>query len=231
MVNWQSSTLSYLLVVSSCALASEPVLTVRLGEQDTCRITGVTTVQSQKDSATIRFDVSKIKAPRKAILRLWVDLEGNAPFGKTFNIDRWNVFPPAFDGFKVWDAGKEETRKLLNQSRDREDRRELAQRRELAPLAVSFPFAFSSPVCHEWDVTAAVQAWVADPEANKGLRTNFALPAAGFEPAWQRPYLEVTCAGQGRGLGFPASGAALARPDILRPGGHRQAHLDSRALD
>ncbi|HUT35180.1 MAG TPA: hypothetical protein VNE39_16945 [Planctomycetota bacterium] len=157
-------------VAASSALAGQSLFTVRLGEQDTCTITGVTTVQSQKDGATIRFDVSKIKAPKKAILRLWVDLEGNAPFARAFGIGRWS--DPAFDGFKVWQEGGDEK-----------------------PLATSFPFAFASPVCHEWDVTAAVQAWVADPAANKGLRTSFPLPADGFEPAWQRPYLEITCSG------------------------------------
>lgn len=170
---WRGMLCLAALVAAQPGPAGESLFTVRIGEQDTCKITGVTTIRSHKDGATIRFDLSKIKAPRKAILRLWVDLADNASLGKAFSIDRWN--DAAFDGFKVWQEGGDEK-----------------------PLATSFPCAFASPVCHEWDVTAAVMAWAADPAANRGLRTSFPLPPEGFEPAWQRPYLEITCAGENR---------------------------------
>ncbi len=157
-----------LSLIGAAAAGGEAVYTVRVGEQDTCKLTGVTTVENQKDGATIRFDLSKVKAPRKAILRLWVDLAGDRPLARAFGIDRWN--DAAFDGLKVWQEGGDDK-----------------------PLAVSYPFAFASPVCHEWDVTASLPQVPNLREVV--LRTNFTLPPSDFVPAWQRPYLEITCAG------------------------------------
>jgi len=153
--------------------AAESVVTVRVGEQDTCRITGVTAIAPAGKGAdpVIRFDLGKLPKGarvRRALLRMWVVPRGRA--GRAFSVDRWS--DEAFDGLKAWVVGG-----------------------PAEPAAVSYPFAFTSPVCHEWDVTAAAKAWLADPAANKGLRTSFPLPPAGFEPAWQRPYLQVTYAG------------------------------------
>ncbi|MBM4033873.1 MAG: hypothetical protein FJ291_19140, partial [Planctomycetes bacterium] len=158
-----------LSLIGALATGGETTYTVRVGEQDTCKTTGVTALKSEKDGATIRFDLSKIKEPNKAVLRLWVNLEGGAPLAKAFSIDRWN--DPAFDGLKVWREGEAPAE----------------------PLAVSCPFAFASPVCHEWDITGNLPQVANLREVV--LRTNFPLPANDFEPSWQRPYLEITCAG------------------------------------
>ena len=170
---WRHALL-VLAIATSAVAAGEAIFTVRLGEQDTCKITGVTAVENQKDGATIRFDVSKVTAPRRVVLRMWVDLAANTPLARAFSVDRWN--DAGFDGFKVWGEGAGER-----------------------PLAVSFPFAFASPVCHEWDVTANLPQDPSLPlragRREVVLRTNFPLPPDGFEPAWQRPYLEITCSG------------------------------------
>jgi len=166
------TSLLVLVLYGSCAFA-ESLVTVRVGEQDSCQLTGVTTVQNRSDGATIRFDLATLPAAKgvqRAVLRLWVDGQNKATRG-AFSMDRWNA--DDFDGLKVWQEGG-----------------------PAAPLAASYPFAFASPVCHEWDVTAAVQAWAANPAGNLGLRTNFPLPGNDAQPAWQRPYLEVTRAGE-----------------------------------
>jgi hypothetical protein len=131
----------------------------------------VTKIVADKDGAggVIRFDLAALPAGtqvKKALLRMWVSLEGRD--GRPFQVNRWE--DPGFDGLKVWRAGGGDK-----------------------PAAVCYPFAFASLACHEWDVTAAVAAWLKDPAANRGLRTSFPLPAAGSRPAWRRPYLQVTC--------------------------------------
>ena len=153
--------------------AAESLVTVRFGEQDTCQVAGVTSIEPGKDGpgGVIRFNLDKLPEAaqvRKALLRMWVHLEGRS--GRDFGVSRWD--DPAFDGFKVWQVGG-----------------------AAEPLAVSFPFAFTSLACHEWDVTPAVQAWAAKPASNKGLKTDFPLPPVDLQPAWQRPYLQVTYVG------------------------------------
>ena len=165
--------MSAVLALACAAWAADSVVTVRVGEQDTCKITSVTTVTPGQDraSAVIRFDLGKLpKGARvsRAVLRMWVNL--GARNARTFGAGRWD--DAAFDGFNVWAVGGADK-----------------------PVATCYPFAYAALACHEWDVTAAVKAWMADPAANKGLRTDFPLPAVGSEPAWQRPYLEITAAG------------------------------------
>jgi len=167
-----------LLLFTSAALAAGGTVTVRVGEQDSCTVTGVTTVT--KD--TVRFDLAKLnaKAVTKATLRLWVSLGRRAPYGRAFSVKRWE--DPKFDGFKVWRVGGDDK-----------------------PLDVFYPFTSAFFGCHEWDVTPAVQAWVKDPTGNKGLRTNFPIPPNTFAPAWQRPYLEITYDGDAAGRPKQAS--------------------------
>jgi len=164
-----------LLVVAGVASA-ESLVTVRVGEQDTCDITGVTAVQSDRAAkkATIRFDLSKLqdaKVVKRAVLRLWVNMYHRDPMARYFAIERWNE--EGFDGFKVWDAaaGGGDS------------------------LDTVYPFACTLFACHEWDVTKAVAKWLNDPATNKGLKTNVPLPKNAFKPAWLRPYLQITYAG------------------------------------
>ena len=159
-----------IVLFTSTALAGE-LVTVRVGEQDSCTITGVTTV----DKSVVRFDLAKLDAKEvtKAALRLWVNLGNRAPYGRAFSIRRWD--DAKFDGFKVWQVGG-----------------------GAEPLDVVYPF-MSSVALHEWDVTKAVQAWLADPAANKGLKTDFPVPPNTFTPAWQRVHLQVTHEGDAAG--------------------------------
>jgi len=168
-----------LLAAPSVAKA-QSFVTVRVGEQDTCKVTGVTTVKNTKDmkQATIRFDLSKLrdaKVVKKAVLRLWVNMYPRAPMARYFAIERWNE--EGFDGFKVWDAAAEGAE----------------------PLDTVYPFACTLFACHEWDVTKAVAKWLKDPNTNKGLKTNVPLPENSFRPAWLRPYLQITYAGPNPG--------------------------------
>ncbi|HET6427353.1 MAG TPA: hypothetical protein VFJ30_03010, partial [Phycisphaerae bacterium] len=162
-----------LLLAAGSALSAESAVTVRLGEQDTCGITGVTTITPAGSNAggTIRFDLGKLPPKAEvtdARLRMWVD--PGSRFGRAFGIDRWQN--DGFEGFHVRQVGG-----------------------GAEPLDTAYPFAFTGPACHEWVVTAAVKAWLANAASNKGLRTDFPLPPAGSEPAWQRPHLQVTYAG------------------------------------
>ena len=50
------------------ALAADSIFTVRVGEQDTCKVTGVTTVQSQKDGALVRFDLEDPASATRELL-------------------------------------------------------------------------------------------------------------------------------------------------------------------
>jgi len=169
-----------LILTAPSALAD--LVAVRLGEQDTCKITGVTTVTKN----VIRFDLAKlagVKTVAKATLRLWVNLSRRAPYGRAFSVRRWD--DPNFDGFKVWRVGDDDR-----------------------PLDVCYPFTSAFYGCHQWDVTAAVNTWLADPAANKGLKTNFSIPPNNFNPAWQRPYLEITHTAQAP-AGRPPQPSAL----------------------
>jgi len=146
------------------AAGAEQLVTVRVGEQDTCDITGVTTVA--KDA--VRFDLSKLAGGakvRRALLRLWVSLDRRSPIGRHFLIDRCGE--EGFDGLKVWEP----------------------KRGPAEPLDTVWPF-LSSIACHEWDVTSAVAAHAGKDAVT--LKTNFPLPGNGFQPAWQRPYLQIT---------------------------------------
>lgn len=152
--------------------AGDSLVTVRVGEQDTCSMTGKTVVNSTPRGvqAEIKFDLSTLPKNTKvqrAMLRLWQPVDINTPFG----MDRWNA--ANFDGFKVWQVeGSAE------------------------PLATVYPFSGTSVACHEWDVTTAVQSWISNPSGNLGLKTNFPLPMNSSEPAWQRPFLELTYVGE-----------------------------------
>jgi hypothetical protein len=158
---------------ASTVRAADPIATVRVGEQDTCKVTGVTTVigADEHGSAAIRFDLSGLKhvgAVRNATLRIWINLRSG--FGRPFRVGRWN--DEGFDGFKVWSASAKAGDK---------------------PLDTVYPFV-STLALHEWDVTPAVRG-----KAGKGaveLKTNFPLPANDFAPAWQRPYLQIEAVGE-----------------------------------
>ena len=39
---------------------AEDLTTVRLGEQESCKVTGVTTYEAKDEQSTIRFDVSRL---------------------------------------------------------------------------------------------------------------------------------------------------------------------------
>ncbi len=168
----KAKTVLALLVLGSMS-AGETVTTVRVGEQDTCRITGVTRIAPAKKGSVgdvIRFDLGRLPKGvriRRALLRMWATPGGRR---SAFAIGRWN--DKAFAGLKVWAVGGGDE-----------------------PLAVSYPFAYTPVACNEWDVTAAAAGWAAAPASNKGLKTNFPLPAADSQPAWRRPYLQVTYVG------------------------------------
>jgi len=176
----KTALLAFALLTTGVAGQAESLVTVRVGEQDTCKITGVTTVESDRETrqATIRFDLSKLAITgevKEAKLRLWVSFidrrRGN--FAADFSVNKWE--DPTFDGFKVYMVGG-----------------------GAEPLDTFFPFERATYGCHEWDVTEAVQAWLKNPASNKGLKANFALPGNDYEPAWRRPYLQITYAGDSK---------------------------------
>ena len=165
------------LLESAVVAGAESLVTIRVGEQDTCKVNGVTTVQSdpRASEATIRFDLSKVKIAgevKEAKLRFWVRFNDRSRGGlaPVFSVKKWE--DPKFDGFKVWQVGG-----------------------AAEPLDTFYPFESATYGCHEWDVTGAVQAWLKDPASNKGLKTNFRLPANDYQPAWRRAYLQITYAG------------------------------------
>jgi len=165
-----ASVVAIVTMALAAVAGAQSLQTVRLGEQDTCTVTGVTKI----DKGVIRFDVSSLgkgAKVHKALLRMWV-----VPGVRNWGMGRWE--DPAFDGFKVWLVPSRAEGQVGGQ---------------VKPLAVSYPFTHTAFACHEWDVTAAVKAWVADPAANKGLKVNFQFNA---NPAWRRPYLQVTAEGR-----------------------------------
>ncbi len=158
------------------AAGAESLQTVRFGEQDSCKVTGVTkhSYDRKAGGARIRFDLSGLGKDTKvarALLRFWV------PGSREFGFGRWKE--KGFAGFKVYAGGEPDEAKLLD---------------------TRYPFNAQSYWLFEFDVTAAVKQWVADAAKNDGLLTNFAFPAAPAEKgkpsrAWLKPYLEVTFAG------------------------------------
>jgi len=168
-------------LVAGAAGAAEGLVTVRLGEQDTCKITGVTTAawDAKAGYGHIRFDLGKFPHAgemKRAVMRFWVAWPSGGGDGwRTWGFDRWN--DPAFDGFKVYDGDAPAAERLLD---------------------VQYPLSTPTHGCFEFDVTKAVRQWLADSSANRGLGTNFRFPVSPDSPAetaWQRPYLEVTCEG------------------------------------
>ena len=170
-----------LTCVPAGAAAGESVVTVRLGEQDTCGISGVTklTWDDRAGAGHIRFDVGKLPrgaGVRKAVLRFWVAGTGEGGRAcRTWGFERWRE--DGFEGFRVYRGPAPEAGKLLD---------------------TKFPFEVPTYWCFEFDVTPAVRDWLRDPRTNDGLCTNFRFPVAPDGPdqtAWQRPYLQVTYAG------------------------------------
>jgi hypothetical protein len=154
----------------AAALAGEPTVTVRFGEQDTCSVTGVTTKQDN----VIRFDLSKFARDTKIVraeLRYWIDYGKRRGLGRAYGFGRYK--DEAFDGFSVRDAAEAGGR----------------------PLDTLYPFNDASYGLFVYDVTTVVRRWVADPVANRGLRADAPLPGPDLQPAWQRPYLQVTYVG------------------------------------
>ena len=166
------------LLAAGPVVAGGGLVTIRVGEQDTCSIAGVTTLKwdEQARRSWIRFDLSKLGGKgdlQRAILRFWVDAVN--PHGRPYKAWGYERFKdPRFAGFKVW-AGREP--------------------RDESLLATRFCFNTPTYWRYEFDVTKAVRAWLADPAKNHGLCANFRFPV-GIEgkpqAAWQRPYLAVT---------------------------------------
>ncbi len=166
------------LIVCLAALAAlastagaQTVVTVRFGEQETCTVRNATT--GKGSDGKLRFDLSSLpKETRivKAELRYWIDYLQRRGLGRTYGFGRYS--DPKFDGFSVWNVGD-----------------------DAQPLDTRFPFNSTSYGLFVYDVTKAAQRWVADPNANKGLRANAPLPSPSRQPAWQRPYLQVTYVG------------------------------------
>jgi len=167
------------LAVCVPTLALEATVTVRIGEQDSCAVTGVTALTWDEKAGVshIRFGVHKALAGRrvsKALLRFWVaaTTEGGALY-KQWGPPRWAE--PGFDGFTVYEGPSPSKDKRLD---------------------TRYPFNTPTYWCFEFDVTEAVRRWAAGPASNTGLCSNFAFPVTpDGEPAWQRPYLQVTYEG------------------------------------
>jgi len=167
-------------IAALAVLTSAPVaradVTLRAGEQDTCTITGITTVayDAKQQAGQIRFDLSKLPKGAKcvrAVLRFWIN---GFVEHRRWGFGRWRE--KDFDGFKVY-AGKAPAGK---------------------PLDTKYPFNLPTYWLFEFDVTPPVKAWLADPAKNEGLAANFAFPAdrpGRPVDAWMRPYLQITLAG------------------------------------
>ena len=85
-------------IMTVAVLATQVIhaATIRVGEQDSCKVMGVTTIADK----SVSFDLSGVKAAgevKEARLRIWIRLGG-----QQFDMDNWNN--PDFDGFKVTDA-------------------------------------------------------------------------------------------------------------------------------
>jgi len=161
------------------------LVTVRVGEQETCKLTGVTSIERDKETGTdrIRFELSGLPKDTQVVraeLKLWVDA-AQENVRRQWGFEVWQSVPD-FDGFKVYEGAKPEPAKLLD---------------------TKFPYNIDTVWLCEFDVTRAVRAWVADPGENQGLSCSFVLPhtlkPAGRQPAWQLPYLEITHEGENRG--------------------------------
>ena len=133
------------------ASAFESVVTVRFGEQETCKVRGVTEMGLDEGTGTqqIRFDLASLPRDRKvtaAKLKFWVDA-ANEQVRRSWGFQIWRDRPD-FDGFKMYDgptAGKG------------------------GPLDVKFPYNIDTIWLCEFDVTPAVARWVRDPQSNRGL--------------------------------------------------------------
>lgn len=169
---------------SQAAALGQDLVTVRLGEQESCKISGVTKYAAGKDGVSaIRFDVSRLPpstAISRAVLRFWV-YSGNqfSDAYKQWGFARWQK-EGGFEGFKVFRGASPVGE----------------------PLDVKFPFNAATAWLMEFDVTPAVRAWVKDPNANDGLTMNFRVPVAPDDAdplkAWMRPYLQATYEGENR---------------------------------
>ena len=88
--------------------------TIRIGEQDSCKVTGVTAVQSdvKASQATVTFDLTGVKAAGEvtdAKLRLWVTVGGRAKYPEWWAIEKIEP-PPEGLGLPPGGAiGEEET--------------------------------------------------------------------------------------------------------------------------
>ena len=122
------SWLAAFAVLTAVATHNVQAATLRVGEQDSCKVTGVTTIADK----SISFDLSGVKvagAVTSARLRLWVTVGEKDPYGRNFIMANWDK--PDFDGFKVSD----ESGKVLD---------------------TVYPF-YQTVACHEWNVTEAVK--------------------------------------------------------------------------
>jgi hypothetical protein len=168
---------------AACVLG-EGLVTVRFGEQESCKVVGVTKYQPGKGgSSTLHFDVSRLPPDTRvtrAVLRFWVYAGSrfSDPY-KQWGFARWQQ-EADFEGWKVFRGPSAEGQ----------------------PLDVKFPFNSSTAWLMEFDVTAAVRAWVRNPKANDGLAMNLTLPVGPEDAdplkAWMKPYLQVTYAGQSK---------------------------------
>ena len=88
-----------LLCVAAVAAAEETV-TVRLGEQDTCTVTDVTT----DSGGVLRFDVSSLPPGTRVVraeLRYWIDHDSR--LGRSYGFGRYDE--DDFAGFQVYVSG------------------------------------------------------------------------------------------------------------------------------
>ena len=173
----------YLLIAVVCGplFSAESVVTVRVGQQDSCGVAGVTKLawDGRSRQSHLRIDVSGLPrgaAIRKALLRFWVPgLSSARPIQEEWGFGRWRE--PGFDGFKVWRGRAPNAQNLLD---------------------TKYPFNTPTYWLFEFEVTEAAREWAANPAPNDGLTTNFRFPAGPNRPpevAWQRPYLQITYAG------------------------------------
>jgi len=106
-----------MLITGAKTRAADDLVTVRFGEQETCKVRGVTTVEldDETDSHRLRFDLSSLPANTKvagAKLKLWVDA-AHTSVRRKWGFGLWRV-DPGFDGFRVYEGAKPDVAGLLD---------------------------------------------------------------------------------------------------------------------
>ena len=133
----QSATvLLALSTVAGMVLGAEERVTVRFGEQETCKVRNVTTIELNKPTRThrLRFDLSSL--PRhtkvtKAKLKFWVDA-AHEKVRRAWGFEVWRD-RRGFEGFKVFEGAQAEESKLL---------------------AKNFPYSIDTVWLCEFDITS-----------------------------------------------------------------------------